>query len=877
MDQPGLFDPNSKPGEPETDLTLPSPVELVPAPADATPRKVGRMPKRIVLVDGHALAFRSYFAIQALSTKSGRPVQAIFGFLRTILKLLRDGGSRRKVSADHAIIVVFDAPAKTFRHEEFDSYKAGRAPTPEDLPQQIREIKHLVDLLGLSRLELAGFEADDIIGTLARRAEIEGIEVRILSPDRDAFQLLSDRVKVLTSDYEEFGPEDVQKKYGVSVAQWVDYRSLTGDASDNIPGAKGIGPKTAQKLLQDYGTLDFILGSLDEVKPEKVSTKIRESYQAVLDSKRLSQIVTDVPVDLDFRAALVRDPDEPALVRELRSLEFASFVRELGLENKREVTALGWTAPPQAAVFGFTLSEDSAALANLTGLAFAGEDGEVHAHPDPTDAALDGLGEVNGADAKALAVFGRTHGHESLEPGDDPILMAYVLDSNAADPANVSQRYLEEDWPREPAGRAAAAQSLLKTLSPLLTGRLRSVYEDIERPVSKVLAAMETRGVSLDVPYLRGLSETMTARMAELEQNVWDLAGERFNLNSRDRLEAILYDKLQLESGKKTKLTGKRSTAVSALEPLRDAHPIVAKLLDYRELSKLKGTYLDPLPTLINPATGRLHTTFSQTVAATGRLSSLNPNLQNIPVRTETGREIRKGFIAAPGFLFMSADYSQIELRILAEMTGEPGLMESFLSKEDIHRRTAATILGLTLEQVTPDQRRGAKAINYGVLYGMSARRLSQDWGVSYQEAAEFIERYFKAYPLVAKYIEDTKAFCRANGYVEDLFGRRRYLPEINNRAFNVREAAERAAVNMPIQGSNADIIKLAMIRLEPELCRLGARLLLQVHDELIVEAPEDHVEAVQNLVCDLMSHTYELSVPIEVGVGYGRSWYDAK
>ncbi|HEX2864365.1 MAG TPA: DNA polymerase, partial [Deinococcales bacterium] len=607
MDQPGLFDPDAQAGQAKTDPTLPSPVELVPAPAAAPggARKAGRMPKRVVLIDGHALAYRSYFAIQALTTKSGRPVQAIFGFLRTLLKLLRDGGSRRKLSTDHAIIVVFDAPAKTFRHEEYDAYKAGRAPTPDDLPQQIREIKHLVDLLGLSRLELAGFEADDIIGTLARRAEGENIDVRILSPDRDAFQLLSEKVKVLTSDYEEFGPAEVERKYGVSVAQWVDYRSLTGDSSDNIPGAKGIGPKTAQKLLQDYGALEFILSHLDEVKPEKAAEKIRESYQAVLDSQRLSRIVTDVPVDLDFRAALVREPDEPALVRELRDLEFSSFIRELGLENKREVTANDWTTPPEGAVFGFTLSEDSAALASLSGLAFATGDGTVHQQPVPDPEALRGVTVVNGADAKALAVFGQTHGLEHLQPGDDPMLMAYVLDSNVSDPTGVAQRYLEEDWPREPAGRAAAAQSLLGKLRPMLTGKLLSVYEDIERPTSRVLAAMETRGVSLDVPYLRDLSERLSGQMAELELAVWDLAGERFNLNSRDRLEAILYDKLQLESGKKTKLTGKRSTAVSALEPLRDAHPIVAKLLDYRELSKLKGTYLDPLPNLINPATGR--------------------------------------------------------------------------------------------------------------------------------------------------------------------------------------------------------------------------------------------------------------------------------
>ena len=840
----------------------------------------GTRAKRLVLIDGHALAYRSYFALQrganTLQTSKGEATQAIFGFMKTLLKLLRDGGnSGKKLSNEHCVIVVFDPPVKTFRHEAYEHYKAGRADTPDDLPHQVRTIKRLVDLLGVQRLEVNGYEADDVIGSLAVKAEAEGLEVRILTSDRDAYQLLSDRVKVIGSDEREVGPQDVFDKYGVRVEQWVDYRSLTGDSSDNIPGAKGIGPKGAQKLLEAYGTLQFILDHLDEVKPEKDAQKIKDSLENVLFSRELSRIVTSLALETHFDVGFT--PHAAELAELLRSLEFSSFIKELGLEAaaQRNINKAAWVAPDASAVWGFVLSEDNPVAGELTGLAFS-KINTVHDAERPSLESLGDIGVLHTADAKSLAVHAISRGMH-VEPGDDPLLMAYVLDPNLNEPAKVTGRYLEEDWPKDAAHRADTTARLLAKLPELFTPELRDLYEHLEKPVACVLARMEARGILIDVPYFRVLSSTMQAQIQKLEAQVWELAGEEFNLNSRDKLETILYDKLQLASGKKTKLTGKRSTAVSALEPLREEHPIVDKLLEYRELTKLRGTYLEPLPSMVNARTGRLHTTFSQQGTATGRVSSLNPNLQNIPVRTEVGREIRKGFIAADGMKLISADYSQIELRILAHITQEPALLEGFRSDEDIHRRTAATVLGIPLESVTPEQRRGAKAINYGILYGMSAHRLGNDTGIGYEEAKKFIEAYFAAYPGINAYLENTKAFCREHGYVVDLFHRRRYIPEVNAKAFPVREAAERAAINMPIQGTSAGVIKKAMIELEPRIEPLGAQLLLQVHDELVLECPQDRVSEVSKIVEEVMGNAFPLDVPLGVGVGVGDTWYDAK
>ena len=904
-------------------------------------------PDTLVLIDGHALAYRSYFALPPLHNSRGEATHAILGFLRHTLRLARQ--------ASNQVIVVFDPPVKTFRHKQYDGYKSGRAQTPDDLPAQIDRIRELVDALGWPRLEEPGFEADDVIGTLTKMAEGKGFQVRIVTSDRDAYQLLDEHVRVLASDFSLVGPEDVLAKYGVTVAQWVDYRALTGDASDNIPGAKGIGPKTAARLLQEYGTLDAVLAAAraGTLEPKGTREKLLASEADVLFSRELSCMVTDLPLKVDLGAP--RGPGDPARLEALLDeLELASLKKDvLGLtkgmpesgpdapaspETFQLPAIAEWRTPGPDVTWGYVLSREDDLTADL--IAAATFDGQVArvapveeragstaeavavldtAAPesplfgDPpaapkklsrkaqqaaaqaakaaqkaaerraalfppivSEAEFVGQREVTAAGAKALAAHLSVRG-TVVEPGDDPLLVAYLLDPANTNMPVVAERYLRTTWPEDAATRAAITYRLLQDLPPHLDEARRKLYEDVEKPLSAVLKRMEVRGVRLDSDYLRGLSEALAGRIVTLEAEIHRLAGREFAIRSRDQLETVLYDELGLASGKKTKLTGKRSTAVSALEPLRNEHPIIPALLEYRELEKLRGTYLDPLPNLVNPRTGRLHTTFSQTTAATGRLSSLNPNLQNIPIRSELGREIRKGFIADEGYCLISADYSQIELRLLAAIADDTLMQQAFREGADIHRRTAAQVLGLAEDAITPNQRRAAKTVNFGVLYGMSAHRLSNELGIPYAEAAQFIDVYFNTYPGIRRYIERTLDFGREHGYVETLYGRRRYVPELKSQNRVIREAGERLAYNMPIQGTAADIIKIAMVRLDRELDALGARLLLQVHDELLIEAPEAQADQVAALTREVMEQAAHLSVPLAVEVGTGPNWYDTK
>nr|WP_043816547.1 DNA polymerase I [Deinococcus maricopensis] len=851
-------------------------------------------PDTVVLIDGHALAYRSYFAIPPLTNSAGESTNAILGFLRLTLRL------EKQVS--NQVIVVFDPPVKTFRHEQFEGYKAGRAQTPEDLPKQINRIRSLVDAMGLPRLEVPGYEADDVIGTLAKRAEAQGLNVRIVTSDRDAYQLLSERVKVLTSDFKLLGPDEVLEKYGVTVGQWVDYRALTGDASDNIPGAKGIGPKTAAKLLQEHGSLDAVLQAAEAgaLKPKGTQEKIAASVQDVLFSRELSCMVTDLPLDVEL-GALRGHGDRDAALAILRELELNSLLKDVDalmsaqaagdVASAPATLALGapateaWTTPTEDAAWGYRLSREDELSAHLLDAAtFGAEVARVAPHasaeegatPSVDLSAFEGVRVVNAVNAKALATHLQVRG-VSVEPGEDPLLIAYLLDNTVTNASLLAQAHLGAPWPDDAPTRALATAQLLTALRPQLDEKRAQLYKDVERPLAHVLARMEVRGVRLDSAYLRGLSDSLGARAQELDARIQELAGHPFSVNSRDQLESVLYDELGLASGKKTKLTGKRSTAVSALEPLRDEHPIIPLLLEYRELTKLKGTYLDPLPNLVNPLTGRLHTTFAQTAVATGRLSSLNPNLQNIPIRSETGREIRKGFIADDGFCLISADYSQIELRLLAHIADDALMQEAFVGGADIHRRTAAQVLGVMEDLVTPNQRRAAKTVNFGVLYGMSAHRLSNDLGISFAEASRFIERYFATYPRIREYIDATLAFGREHGYVETMYGRRRLVPELRSANRTMREAGERVAYNMPIQGTAADIIKIAMVELDEQLSALGARLLLQVHDELLIEAPSDRADEVAALTRRVMEGVVTLKVPLRVEIGTGPNWYDTK
>jgi DNA polymerase-1 len=819
---------------------------------------------RVLLVDGHHLAYRTFHALKGLTTSRGEPVQAVYGFAKSLLKALKEDGD--------AVIVVFDAKAPSFRHEAYEGYKAGRAPTPEDFPRQLALIKELVDLLGLVRLEVPGYEADDVLASLAKKAEKEGYEVRILTADRDLYQLLSDRIHVLHPEGHLITPAWLWEKYGLRPDQWADYRALTGDESDNLPGVKGIGEKTARKLLEEWGSLERLLKSLDRLRPA-----IREKILAHMDDLKLSwdlaKVRADLPLEVDF--AKRREPDWERLRAFLERLEFGSLLHEFGLlESPKALEEAPWP-PPEGAFVGFVLSRKEPMWADLLALAAARE-GRVHRAPEPYKALRD-LKEARGLLAKDLSVLALREGL-GLPPGDDPMLLAYLLDPSNTTPEGVARRYGGE-WTEEAGERAALSERLFANLWGRLEGeeRLLWLYREVERPLSAVLAHMEATGVRLDVAYLRALSLEVAEEIARLEAEVFRLAGHPFNLNSRDQLERVLFDELGLPAIGKTEKTGKRSTSAAVLEALREAHPIVEKILQYRELTKLKSTYIDPLPDLIHPRTGRLHTRFNQTATATGRLSSSDPNLQNIPVRTPLGQRIRRAFIAEEGWLLVALDYSQIELRVLAHLSGDENLIRVFQEGRDIHTETASWMFGVPREAVDPLMRRAAKTINFGVLYGMSAHRLSQELAIPYEEAQAFIERYFQSFPKVRAWIEKTLEEGRRRGYVETLFGRRRYVPDLQARVKSVREAAERMAFNMPVQGTAADLMKLAMVKLFPRLEEVGARMLLQVHDELVLEAPKERAEAVARLAKEVMEGVYPLAVPLEVEVGMGEDWLSAK
>jgi DNA polymerase-1 len=819
---------------------------------------------RVLLVDGHHLAYRTFHALKGLTTSRGEPVQAVYGFAKSLLKALKEDGD--------SVIVVFDAKAPSFRHEAYEGYKAGRAPTPEDFPRQLALIKELVDLLGLVRLEVPGYEADDVLASLAKKAEKEGYEVRILTADKDLYQLLSDRIHVLHPEGYLITPAWLWEKYGLRPDQWADYRALTGDESDNLPGVKGIGEKTARKLLEEWGSLERLLKNLDRLRPA-----IREKILAHMDDLKLSwdlaKVRTDLPLEVDF--AKRREPDRERLRAFLERLEFGSLLHEFGLlESPKALEEAPWP-PPEGAFVGFVLSRKEPMWADLLALAAARE-GRVHRAPEPYGALRD-LKEARGLLAKDLSVLALREGL-GLPPGDDPMLLAYLLDPSNTTPEGVARRYGGE-WTEEAGERAALSERLFANLWGRLEGeeRLLWLYREVERPLSAVLAHMEATGVRLDVAYLRALSLEVAEEIARLEAEVFRLAGHPFNLNSRDQLERVLFDELGLPAIGKTEKTGKRSTSAAVLEALREAHPIVEKILQYRELTKLKSTYIDPLPDLIHPKTGRLHTRFNQTATATGRLSSSDPNLQNIPVRTPLGQRIRRAFIAEEGWLLVALDYSQIELRVLAHLSGDENLIRVFQEGRDIHTETASWMFGVPREAVDPLMRRAAKTINFGVLYGMSAHRLSQELAIPYEEAQAFIGRYFQSFPKVRAWIEKTLEEGRRRGYVETLFGRRRYVPDLEARVKSVREAAERMAFNMPVQGTAADLMKLAMVKLFPRLEEMGARMLLQVHDELVLEAPKERAEAVARLAKEVMEGVYPLAVPLEVEVGMGEDWLSAK
>ncbi|MCR4397704.1 MAG: DNA polymerase I [Firmicutes bacterium] len=891
---------------------------------------------KLILLDGHSLANRAFYALPRLTAASGQVTNAVYGFLTMLLRLIDE-------ERPEMIAAAFDRPAPTFRHTEFDGYKATRTAAPEDFKSQIPIIKEALEALGIPVFELDGYEADDVLGTISSKATERGIETVIVTGDRDALQLVSDKTTVLLtrkgiSEVAKYDRDQVEAAYNIAPSQVVDVKALTGDASDNIPGVQGIGEKTALRLIREFGSVERLLESLDKVEDNRARAALERGARSAVLSKRLATIVRDVPLEVDFEACRLKPPDLDRIDSLFQGLDFKNMARRVresyskagfsgrardGEPEARATIRSNWehvgsySTPRTAAELGDAV--ERAARSEVVALAF------VHAGATEQRAPMsavfakaatgsfylrmgDGEGEI--PRAEALSVLGRLLenariakvGH-AVKPSlvwlrrsgadirglrFDTALAGYLLDPTRSSYriADLAKEYLGVTVPEpekgEPvtgdhaAARAAAALALSRKMDALLEDlELKRLFCDIEMPLLEVLADMEVTGVGVDPSMVENMSREFACKIDSILREIYSMAGTEFNVNSTRQLGEVLFDRLGLPRTKRTK-TG-YSTDAEVLEELAGRHEIAAKILEYRQVQKLKGTYLDGILDLIDRATCRVHTTFNQTVTATGRISSAEPNLQNIPVRMELGRLIRKIFVPREGCVLVAGDYSQIELRVLAHISKDPTLIESFLRGEDIHRRTASEVFGVPVEEVTPEMR--SKAVNFGIVYGMSDFGLSQNLGVPRGEAKAYIDGYLSRYPGVRAYMETTIGQARKNGYVTTIFKRRRYLPDINSPNRNLRMFAERTAINTPIQGTAADIIKKAMVGIAAALRDAGLRskMILQVHDELVFEVPEEEVEVVSRIVRDGMEHAADLLVPLSVEMKLGANWYDMR
>ncbi|MBR7154749.1 MAG: DNA polymerase I [Paludibacteraceae bacterium] len=770
--------------------------------------------KKLLLIDAYAMIFRAYYAfIRAPRMNSkGENTSAIFGFAITLDDLIR------KINPTH-VGVAFDPAGGTFRHEAYEQYKAQRPETPEDIRKAVPVIKRLLEAMNIPVLEVPGFEADDVIGTLSQQGEQAGYEVYMATPDKDYGQLVSDRVFMYrprhTGGFELMGPKEVCEKYGLqSKEQVIDLLGLMGDTSDNIPGCKGVGEKTAVALLQQFGSIDNMLAHTDEIKGA-LRTKVESQVEEIKFSRFLATIRTDVPITLDEDLLAKKEPDIEALTALYRELEFNTLLRKL------PQTANAVPAAPVA-----PSAPKKTKPADPGQLDLFGELQEVPAQPE-------------------------TPMFDTVENR----LCQYLLNPEVA-----FNPYKEPDW------------NALKADVDLW-----NLYNEVELPLVPILREMEAAGVRVDVTKLKEAETTLNEELSALEQRIYELAGETFNINSPRQVGELLFEKLKLDAKAKKSRTGQYSTSEEVLVTLKEKHPIVGAILDYRELKKLVTTYISALPEYI-ASDGKIHTTYNQTVTATGRLSSSNPNLQNLPIRSERGRLIREAVIPDEGCMFLSADYSQIELRLMAHFSQDEHMLAAFRSGQDIHAATAARIYGLPIEQITKDQRRKAKTANFGIIYGISAFGLAQQLDCSRTEAKQLIDDYFAAFPRVISYIESQKELARQRGYAETLFGRKRYLPDIHSQNATVRSFAERNAVNAPIQGTAADIIKMAMVSIHRRLKEehLKAQMTMQVHDELNFNVPFNEVDRVREIVVNEMQNAVHLSIPLVAECGVGENWLEA-
>ena len=821
-----------------------------------------------MLVDAMSQVFRAYFAIRGLSNSHGVPTNATYGFALMLKRVLE------KFPPDY-MAIVFDSSEPTPRHIRYPEYKATRARMPEDLGQQLPYIHSYCDAMRIATLEVAGQEADDVIGTAARLARERGWYPVIVTLDKDMMQLVDEDTLVLNTSRDDrvIGPDQVRELFGVSPDQITDLLGLWGDSSDNIPGAPGIGEKGAKALIQRFGSLEATLEHAGEVSAKRQRESLEQNSEQILLSKSLVIIDRNVPVDIDWNALEVGPPDHDVLVGLLRELEFNTMLAEQ-LASDPSVPPIevvrSETLPEIGSTFSFDIAEDRIVIWDGTGPA-------CDLPLDQTVAGLlaDPEKRKVAHDVKSALLQLRKRGMDLAPPYDDSMLMAYLLMPNRG-------KYWLESLTTElygqttENGRVQWVERLDRELRPRIEEQLPDVYSQIELPLIPILADIETTGIALDTTILETMSGEMQSEIEVLTARIYELAGREFNINSPKQLGEILFEELSLPGSRKLRKSGQYSTSVDVLEELAATYELPRLILDFRQRSKFKSTYVDVLPKLIREETGRLHTSLNQAGAATGRLSSSDPNLQNIPTRTELGRRIRGAFVAREGTTMLSADYSQIELRLLAHLSGDDGLIDAFLNKADIHRSTAAEVLGLELEDVTSEQRSRAKAVNFGIVYGQTPFGLAKQLGISRDEAEGFIDRYFGRYPRVRDYIETSLVEARETGETRTMFGRIRQIPEINSKNGMRRSMAERMAINAPLQGSAADIIKLAMIRVSEGLREesLVTQMVLQVHDELLFEIPEDEMDVVEQ-VRGWMSGVAELRVPLIVDTKSGPNWKD--
>jgi len=887
--------------------------------------------RHFVVIDGNSIANRAFYALPLLSTSSGLHTNAVLGFTTMLLKVLEE------MKPTH-LLVAFDAGKVVFRHSEFTEYKAGRAKTPPELSEQFPLMRELLDAFSITRYEIEGYEADDIIGTLTLQADQNGYKTTVITGDKDMLQLVSDNVSVAltrkgVSEIELYTNAEIQEKYGLTPLQIIDLKGLMGDTSDNIPGVPGVGEKTALKLLHEYGSVEEVLNNIDKVSGKKLQENLRNNVEQAKLSKQLATIMRDAPVAIDLESVPYHGYDAGTLTEFFKRMEFKSLIPKVAKadqgagyeagtnEDGGSTRSFAYEVVQLETLDRFTeklvspmslaieLDGDNYHRSPLLGFGLAAEGTSMYISADVAAkwpefiAWLADSSKVKYVyDGKKDTVGLAWHDLKLTGIRFDLYLASYLLNASESNPtlSDVAAQYAttkvaadEEIYGKgakrslpdteiigEHVARKAAAiwESTAVVKKEIAEHQLEELLSKLEEPLSLVLAQMEHTGVKVDGAHLEKMGQELDQKLEQYTEQIYHLAGTSFNINSPKQLGEILYEKLDLPVLKKTK-TGP-STSADVLEKLAPYHPIIDTILQYRQLGKLRSTYIEGLLNEINTKTGKIHTLFNQATTATGRLSSTEPNLQNIPIRLEEGRKIREAFIpSVSGWYMLAADYSQIELRVLAHISQDTNLMDAFQKGMDIHTRTAMDVFGVPEDQVTSLMRRQAKAVNFGIVYGISDYGLSQNLNITRKEAADFIDRYFAVFSGVKRYMEEIIQQAKQDGFVTTLLHRRRYLPDIRSSNFNLRSFAERTAMNTPIQGTAADIIKLAMIRMQQVLAerKLQSRMLLQVHDELVFEVPEAELTEMQQLVPEVMEQALALDVPLKVDVNYGRTWYDAK